>query len=342
MAITIKEIAALTGVSIGTVDRALHNRGRVRPELAAEIKRLADLHRFEPSQAGKILSLAKNPLKIGVVVHLMDIPFMQQILIGIKKATTELANLGASVIVETIPLTDAQAQIQAIDKLIEQGVVAIAITPTESEELRQKLQQVSNKITVVTFNADIDDSGRSCYVGLDNHASGKVSASLIGKTVSEQGSIGIISGHPSNRTNLDRVAGFSEVMTLEYPELRMLDVQFSLDENNQAYEITSEMLANVPDLRGIFICSGGQGGLSRALNDALRITNVKVVAYDIVPDTIKGLHLGAIDFAIDQNAFWQGYKPLMLLWNKLFHNESFKREYYHPDIHIRIKENIKV
>ena len=41
MGTTLKDIAAMAGVSAGTVDRALHNRGRVNPEVAERIKKIA-------------------------------------------------------------------------------------------------------------------------------------------------------------------------------------------------------------------------------------------------------------------------------------------------------------
>ena len=41
MAVTAQQIAELAGVSRGTVDRALHNRGRVNPEVAAKIHKIA-------------------------------------------------------------------------------------------------------------------------------------------------------------------------------------------------------------------------------------------------------------------------------------------------------------
>ena len=37
MAVTIQQIAALAGVSRGTVDRALNHRGRIAPEVAERI-----------------------------------------------------------------------------------------------------------------------------------------------------------------------------------------------------------------------------------------------------------------------------------------------------------------
>ena len=38
MAVTIAKIAEIAGVSRGTVDRALNNRGRVDPKVAARIR----------------------------------------------------------------------------------------------------------------------------------------------------------------------------------------------------------------------------------------------------------------------------------------------------------------
>ena len=40
MAVTLQQIAEAAGVSRGTVDRALNNRGRIRPEVEERIKRI--------------------------------------------------------------------------------------------------------------------------------------------------------------------------------------------------------------------------------------------------------------------------------------------------------------
>lgn len=39
MGVTIRQIAEAAGVSRGTVDRALNNRGRIRPEVAERVRR---------------------------------------------------------------------------------------------------------------------------------------------------------------------------------------------------------------------------------------------------------------------------------------------------------------
>ena len=42
MSVTIQQIAEKAGVSRGTVDRALNNRGRINPEVAEMVKRTAE------------------------------------------------------------------------------------------------------------------------------------------------------------------------------------------------------------------------------------------------------------------------------------------------------------
>lgn len=65
MAVTIRQIAVVAGVSRGTVDRVLHNRPGVKPEIAEHVRKISQDLGYEPNRAGKILAARKQPLKIG-------------------------------------------------------------------------------------------------------------------------------------------------------------------------------------------------------------------------------------------------------------------------------------
>ena len=60
MAVTLQKIAEVAGVSRGTVDRALNNRGRIRPEVADRIRKIADEMGYQPNLAGRALAMAKS------------------------------------------------------------------------------------------------------------------------------------------------------------------------------------------------------------------------------------------------------------------------------------------
>lgn len=57
---TIKEIANKVGVSIGTVDRALHNRGRVSEETKAKILTAMKELDYHPNDVAQKLTVNKK------------------------------------------------------------------------------------------------------------------------------------------------------------------------------------------------------------------------------------------------------------------------------------------
>ena len=69
MAVTAQQIAEQTGVSRGTVDRALHNRGRVRPEVAARIRQVADELSYRPNPIGQALVKTPRDFRLGVILQ---------------------------------------------------------------------------------------------------------------------------------------------------------------------------------------------------------------------------------------------------------------------------------
>ena len=65
---SIKEIAEKARVSIGTVDRVLHNRKGVSKETKAKIQRIVTATGYTPNIYARNLSLAKT-YRFGVLMH---------------------------------------------------------------------------------------------------------------------------------------------------------------------------------------------------------------------------------------------------------------------------------
>lgn len=60
MSITITQIAKFAGVSRGTVDRVIHQRGRVAPEVEKRIRDIMDENDYHPNMLGRDLAVSKN------------------------------------------------------------------------------------------------------------------------------------------------------------------------------------------------------------------------------------------------------------------------------------------
>ena len=162
---TIKEIAALAGVSRGTVDRVLNDRGAVNPETAEKIRKIAKELDYKPNRAGLVLAAQKKRLKLGVILFSTGNPFFQDVLTGINEKAEELAGYNCTVITKQISF-GVEAQLQAVKELLAEEVNGIAMTPYNDERIRDCINTLYGQgIPVVTLNTDIENSRRIAYVG---------------------------------------------------------------------------------------------------------------------------------------------------------------------------------
>ena len=116
MAVTIQQIAEQAGVSRGTVDRALNHRGRINPEVAERICRLADEMGYVQKERKHSRTAKDKRLKIGVVTQLARSSFMQEVNRGIEKAAVELKEKGIQLILKEGLSVDEEEQLQESEK----------------------------------------------------------------------------------------------------------------------------------------------------------------------------------------------------------------------------------
>lgn len=347
MAATIKQIALLAGVSRGTVDRALNHRGRINPEVAEKILKIADelgyvpKHRKPGNKNGG--ERGKDTLCIGVVTQLARSSFMLQVNKGIRHASKELKEKNIEIILRESETVDEKQQMQAIEELEKLGIDALAIMPVDCDGIREKINELIDvkKIPVITFNTDIVGTKRSCFVGLDNRRSGKTAAGLMGLMMRERGKVLVITGSFSNLTGSSRVDGFVEELKYSFPQMELIGVQSSFDQSDEVTKIIVNAMTAYPDLEGIFVASGGQSGLKRAFEQLQIKKRPYVIIYDRTPYNERALNEGTVDFLIDQEAYEQSYRALELLAGLLKQGKEPESEYMYTEISIKTKYNLE-
>ena len=133
---------------------------------------------------------------------------------------------------------------------------------------------------------------------------------------------------------------FIQELKMSYPEIELLGVQSSFDEMSEVEKIVENTIEIAPDLTGIFVVSGGQAGVCKAMQKLNMETRPYVIGYDVTPTNIKALKEGTYDFLIDQEGFEQGYRPPHLLYNMIRKGEKIEKEYAYTDISIKTKYNL--
>lgn len=339
MAVTVQQIADATGVSRGTVDRALNNRGRVDPEVAERIRRTAEEMGYvkKPRKTnGK-----RKSCRIGIVTQLAGASFMREINRGIREAAEELRDRDVEVLVRESFAVDEKEQVDAIDELRREGIDGLAVMPVDAESVREKINElIDDGIPVVTFNSDIVGTRRRCFVGMDNVKSGRTAAGLMKMLTGGQGKVLVITGYFTNHVNISRLAGFVEEIKASCPGIEIVGVQGSFDDAAEVEKIVTNTMRTIPDLDGILQVSGGQEGL-RAAFEALGVEKrPHVIIYDQTPKNEKVLREDVADFLIDQNGYVQGYRPPHILADIIQKNQTPEQEQILTDITIRTKYNL--
>lgn len=340
MAVTLAEIAALAGVSRGTVDRALNDRGRVDPKVAARVRRIAAERGYRPNRAGRMLARAKNPIRIGVIVQSVETMFMHTVFEEIERASAHFTTTGAEVLVRPLEGIDAQQQLDVIDELLEAGAQGIALSPAEDERIRARIQELSGHMPVVTFNSDLPDSGRLCYVGVDNFACGRMSAGLMDLLLAGHGEVLLVAGQENNWSHQQRVDGFQTEAAANFPGLSLLPPQTCGDDQQLAHDIVCRAVQEHPSLRGVYVSVNGQLGACDALRELGLQGKVHLICHDLIPANTENVRRGLIDFLIDQDAALQGARPIELLMDYLLAGEKPETDRILACIDIRNRYNV--
>ena len=339
MRVTIQQIADLAGVSRGTVDRVLHDRGRVDPEVAQKI---LDIARSSGYTAQANSKKAAKSRRIGIITFLSERVFMSEINRGIEQAAEELSQWGIEVLVEKCTDLNAAEQAQAIDRLSQQDISGLAIMPVDSDLIRAKLNTLSDErhIPIITFNTDIVGTRRLCFLGMDNKRSGQVAAGLMGMLTQGSGTVLVLTGSFANNAYSLRVDGFIEELKTSYPSMKIAGVQCAFDNKDETEVMIESALLNSSGISGILMTSAGQDGVEAAFRKLNLKSRPYVILYDVTPCTKNALNHNVADFVISQDLFHQGYNAAYALANILVKNQYPAREYLYTDIDIKTKYNI--
>jgi len=336
---TIKEIAELAGVSRGTVDRVLNNRGNVHPQTAQRVRDIAAKLNYQPNKAGLMLAAQKKNIKIGVILFSDSNPFFKEVLEGVAAKEKELTGYNCTILIKQVSFEE-KAQFQAMEELLAEGIHGLVISPYNSLFIASEIDRFSDLgIAVVTVNTDIL-SKRIAYVGSNYQLSGKTAAGLMGQMTHGECKVGIVTGSEHILCHSERICGFKETLNQNYPRLTVVEMVENHDDDVESFEKVTKMLTAHPEINTLYFVAGGVYGGCQAVLSLGRAEGMKIFAYDSVPTTLELVKSGIINATICQQPFKQGYLPLELLSRYLLEGIAPEQEYNYVDIDIRIKENL--
>lgn len=342
MAATIRQIAEATGVSRGTVDRVLHNRPGVKPEIAELVRHAAAEMGFVPNKAGKILAAKKQPITIGFFLPSIGNPFFEDVVRGMRDAERELKDFGVSVLLEEIQGFSPQAHLDGIRRLVDAGCTALCVAAIDTQEIRTYVNRIIEQGTpVITVNTDLTDTNRLCYVGCDYNKGGSTAGGLLSTITKEALHILIVMGSFKMKGHNERMQGFLQKLDLKRIPYEVVGIFESQDNDELSYVRAQTMLQQNPQVNCVYMTAAGAYGVCRALREMALNKKPFIIATDDVPSTREMLRLGIIDFTVCQEPYQQGYRPVHILFDYFMADCKHKPSGFVTSTVIKIPENLE-
>lgn len=341
MKLTIRKIAEISNVSRGTVDKVLHNRPGVSEPVRKKVKKVASALDYKPNIIGKALAGQQNPKTIGVIVAPDYNPFVEDIKIGVQAAKEEISDYGYNIDMRVLNTLDAQEQINILDSFTENKIDGISLFSIDSDKIRKKVDNIiADGLPVVTYNSDIQNSKRICFVGQNHYKGGIVAGDLMSKILKGSSKVLIITSLLELACHKNRVAGFKQAIEEFESNIQIIDIVENQDKKQLAFEQTTKYVENCPALKGIYITGGGVSGVGEALKTIGKHKEVKLICHDLVESTVNLMREGVIDFTIGQDPFYQGYKSIKIIFEYLISGKKPASKFIQTKIDIRSRSNI--
>lgn len=343
--IRIKDIAERAKVSVGTVDRVLHNRGEVAEETRKQVLNIVKDFGYTPNILAKSLASKKLFRIIALIPGLTaENPYWEMPYQGIKEAQAEIKDFNARVEIITFDLkSDASFQ-KAFDKVFQSKPDGIVFTPLFEESSRKYISLCEERnIPYVFVDGQLENCNNLAYFGQDAVQSGFLAAKLMHCSLPNKSRVLLvklvnrerISNHLMLREKgfmsfFDGAANCKEIST------NTLQINLTLDSNLD--EILDSSVKKFPGLKGIFVTNSKVFRVAEWLKERNDL-NCLLLGYDLIEKNLNFLEEGTINFLIGQKSEEQGYKSVIALFNYLISGKEINKINYSP-IDIIMKENI--
>ena len=277
---TIKDVARLAGVGLGTASRVVSGKGSVSPATLAKVKAAIDELGFRPSHAARTL-LSGSSQMIGVYIPVLSGTFYTPIL---QIIDTELRAAGLHMVVAFgAGLGGARQQaIEGIEFLIERGCDGLILMTNVL--LEEDIAALGAKQTpMVVLNHGFDSIAGQCFT-VDHTLGGKIAA----RTLLDHGhrQIAIVAGPASLPDNVVRVNAFVQELAaagIDTSRLWRVERDFS---PAGGWSAAKELMASGTPCTALF-CANDEmavGALSYFQEAGVHVPNeLSVIGYDDTP-----------------------------------------------------------
>lgn len=343
--IRIKDIAVLAGVSEGTVDRVLHNRGDVSAKSREAVNKVLAEMNYSPNLFARSLASKRNFRFVCIIPSFQTGDYWESVDKGFNQAAQEFLHHNVIIEKKFFNQFDSQSFVSKTEEVLVDKPDAVILSPifrNESIEFIDKLNEA--EIPFSFIDSLIEDTDFNTYYGQNSFQSGFIAAKLLLSSMNEGSQIVIIrtkrKGSVSNQT-LSRYNGFFQYINDNQlqDKIQIISVEFNSNDEAGNLEILNQLFHNNQNIKALITFNSKVYRLAAHL-ESLGKDNLRLIGYDLLDENVRYLKQGIINLLIAQRPDKQAYFTIRDMCRKLIFRQEINRINYVP-IDILMKENIE-
>src|SRR5690554_224455 len=336
--VRIKDIAEKAGVSLGTVDRVLHNRGEVAAETREKVLTIARELHYQPNIVAQALT-AKKQYNLAALMPRggSDNVFWTLHPQGIENAIKSLRPFYVDVRFFFFELHNEADFVEKTREILEyqpEGVIFAPILKKESLQFCNELD--TRNIPYIFIDSFIENANCLSFIGEDAYQGGRVAASLIDYGLDPDKDILIvnIAKDLENTQHLNRRnQGFMSYFLDTGKNRRMkITVEIPFSEREIVEERMDQILESNPNIGAILVSSAKTHVIARYIQNKKK-KGLILVGYELTKKNVDFLKKGVIQFLIGQKPMEQSEKAVKKMFDYLTTKQiPIKREFQPVEI----------
>lgn len=332
--IRIKDIAEKAGCSIGTVDRVIHNRGKVAGPVREKILAIIDELGYKPNVNARVLA-SKRPLTLGILLpsfrkgEYWELPNL-----GIQDAIARYIDQGYQIQLTQTGYNTPEKFHSAGMRLLSEDVDGIIMSPSSYKEtIRLVRSFFQHNKPFILIDSDIHGLPSLSFIGKDPVQSGLTVAKMIHQMTRHiRGEKLILTINLSKNLAqmyalLARESGFMNYFAEKHLQgdyrFRTCDLE---DRGNQAAidgELEKLLKEAVP--HAIYVTGSRVYRIARSLKNLKPSEKPLLIGHDLIRANMDRVRDESIDFLIEEEARRQGYLAVESMIRSVLHKEKVEK-----------------
>lgn len=342
--ITIKDIAQRAGVSVGTVDRVLHNRPNVSESALQKVKKVLEEINYQPNVYASALAVNRYSTFYLIMPKHESEAYWEEVEDGAAYAVEMRRDFKINTKVLYYNRFSSKTFDDACEKCLNANPDGVILVPSRLEITRKFTDKLhDSNIPFILLDSYMPDLKPLAFYGQDSFQSGYFAARMLMLIASKESEVMIMKqtmdGHVASKQQDNREVGFRHYMHDHFPEVIITNLDLPLDEERRKYDdMLEKFFIAHPNIHHCITFSSKAHLVGEFLKRTNR-RNIQIMGYDMVGKNAECLRNGCISFLIAQHGYMQGYNCVDALFRAVVLKTEVNPVNYMP-IELLTRENV--